>query len=153
MRFADCGTPERWFPALRAVSLLFRTSLFCGSCGVRKSVRLLNQGNRLSDRPWQQEERQVAHLLHGKRYPANSGRRVDVERDRLICQVKHRRTCSLAPLEALAIELDELGRTQNKLGIVCIKRRAGRGSKTPRLIVMTEAVWCLIKPDLIEETA
>jgi hypothetical protein len=66
---------------------------------------------------------------------------VDVESDRFICQVKHRRTLSLAQLEALATELDALGRTQSKLGIVCAKRRAGRGYRTPRLIVMTEAVW------------
>ena len=106
----------------------------------------------MPDRPWKHEERQVARLLGGTRYPANSGRRVDVESDRFICQVKHRRSCSLAQLEALAIELDALGRTQSKLGIVCIKRRAGRGYQTPRLIVMIEAVWCLINP-LIEETA
>ena len=66
---------------------------------------------------------------------------MDVENNRLICQVKHRRTLSLAQLEALALELDSLGRTQTKLGVVCVKRRAGRGHKTPRLIVMTEAVW------------
>ena len=95
----------------------------------------------MSDRPWKHEERQVARLLGGKRHPANSGHRVDVESDRFICQVKHRRTLSLAQLEALALELDHLGRTQTKLGIVCVKRRAGRGQKTPRLIVMTEAVW------------
>src|SRR2546425_12618015 len=95
----------------------------------------------MTDRPWKQEERQVARLLKGSRYPANSGRRVDVESDWLICQVKHRRTLSLAQLEALAVELDALGRTQSKLGIICVKRRAGRGCKTPRLIVMTETVW------------
>src|SRR2546425_9850340 len=95
----------------------------------------------MPDRPWKQEERQVASLVHGKRYPANSGRRVDVESAQFICQVKHRRTCSLAQLEALAIELDELGCTQSKLGVVCVKRRAGRGCRTPRLIVMTETAW------------
>ena len=95
----------------------------------------------MPNRPWKAEERQVARLLGGERYPANSGRRVDVESDRFISQVKHRRTCSLAQLEALAVELDQLGRTQSKLGLVCVKRRAGRGFKTPRLIVMTETVW------------
>jgi hypothetical protein len=28
-----------------------------------------------------------------------------------------------------------------KLGVVVVKRRAGRGQKTPRLVVCTEAVW------------
>jgi hypothetical protein len=110
----------------------------------------------LPDRPWKQEERQVARLLKGNRYPANSGRRVDVESDRFICQVKHRRTLSLAQLEALAIELDKLGRTQSKLGVICVKRRAGRGYQTPRLIVMPETVWRMlqaptIQPQAIEE--
>ena len=95
----------------------------------------------MADHAWKQEERGVAPLLGGSRYPANSGRRVDVESDGYVCQVKHRRTLSLGQLEALAIELDELGRTRGKLGVVCVKRRAGRGLATPRLIVMTETVW------------
>jgi hypothetical protein len=74
----------------------------------------------LPDRPWKQQERQVARLMGGKRYPANCGRRVDVAGDWFICQVKHRRICSLAQLEALALELDALGRTQSRLGILCI---------------------------------
>jgi hypothetical protein len=107
----------------------------------------------MSDRPWKAQERHVARLLHGKRYPANSGRRVDVESDRFICQVKHRRTLSLAQLEALAIELEEVGLTQTKLGIVCVKRRAGRGYKTPRLIVMTEAVWRTLQAMTVQSHA
>ena len=95
----------------------------------------------MPDRPWKHEERAVARLLGGSRYPANSGGRVDVEGHRFVCQVKYVRRLSLAHLEALALELAELGRERSKVGIVVVKRRAGRGQATPRLIVMTEAVW------------
>ncbi len=49
---------------------------------------------------WKEEERQVARLLGGSRYHANTGGDVDVESDEFVVQVKHRRTMSLA--EALA---------------------------------------------------
>jgi hypothetical protein len=92
----------------------------------------------MSDRPWKGEERHVARLLGGARYPANSGGRVDVVGPKLIAQVKHVKTCSLGRLEALAVELAELGRQEGKLGLVVVKRRARRGQQTPRLIVLTE---------------
>src|SRR2546425_2713586 len=59
----------------------------------------------MPDRPWKDEERQVAHLLGGRRHWANSGRRVDVESAGYVCQVKHRHTCSLVELERLAVEM------------------------------------------------
>lgn len=95
----------------------------------------------MSDRHWKAEERAVARLLDGTRYPANSGGRVDVEGPRYIAQVKNMRVCSLAELERLALEMERLGMEQNKVGVVCIKRRGGAGRPTPRLIVLTEAVW------------
>ncbi len=99
----------------------------------------------MSDRPWKAEERHAARLLGGERHWANSGRRVDVESARLLCQVKHRRACSLAELERLAAEMEGLGEEQGKAGLVVVKRRAGRGQATPRLIVMTETVWRALK--------
>jgi hypothetical protein len=54
-------------------------------------------------------------------------------------QCKNVRTCSLAELEALAMEAERQGDQKSKVGLVCIKRRAGRGAATPALIVMTEA--------------
>jgi hypothetical protein len=83
----------------------------------------------------------VACLLGGQRHWANSGRRVDVEGPSYVCQVKHRRVCSLAELERPAVELERLGRQQGKAGLVVVKRRAGQGRRTPRLVVMTERVW------------
>jgi hypothetical protein len=95
---------------------------------------------------WKHEERAVARLLGGTRYPANSGGRVDVESPRVLAQVKHRRVCSLAELERLALELEALGRARGKLGVVIVKRRAGRGTPTPRLVIMTATVYRQLVP-------
>ena len=95
----------------------------------------------MSDRPWKQEERAVAALIGGRRHPANQGGAVDVESSWLCVQVKHRRVCSLAELEALALEAERQGQQRNKVGVVVVKRRAGKGTRTPRLLVLTEAMW------------
>src|SRR5882672_9740667 len=90
---------------------------------------------------WKAEERRAATLIGGRRYPGNSGGRVDAESCDAVCQVKHRRVLSLAALEALAVEQEQLGAQRGKAGVVIVKRRAGKGRQTPRLVVMTEAVW------------
>ncbi len=97
----------------------------------------------MPDRPWKAEERLAAAIFAGRRYPANSGRRLDFEAKRYVGQVKHVRRLSLAALEALALEMERVGFQQSppKCGVVVVKRRAGRGRRTPRLIVFTEAVW------------
>src|SRR5215470_13593016 len=69
----------------------------------------------VADRPWKAEERHAARLPGGRRYPANTGGRMDVEGPTVVAQVKH--------------------------GIVVVKRRAGTGRPTPRLIVLTEHAW------------
>ena len=66
---------------------------------------------------------------------------MDVESDRYVAQVKLVRRLPLAQLEALAVEIAALGEEQGKIGVVVVKRRAGRGKETPRLIVLTEAGW------------
>ena len=95
----------------------------------------------MTNRPWKAEERHVARLLGGSRYPANSGGRVDVEGPGIMAQVKHVKTCSLASLEALAVEMERLGAELGKVGLVVVKRRAGIGRETPRLVVLTQAAW------------
>ncbi len=95
----------------------------------------------MADKAWKHEERQVARMLGGKRHPANSGGRVDVESDTYFVQAKNVARLSLAQLEALAVEMEQLGQREGKLGLVTVKRRAGRGTPTPLLICMTEAVW------------
>lgn len=47
-----------------------------------------------------------------------------------------RRTLSLAALEALALEMAAIGKARGKLGIVGVKRSAGRGQETPILLVV-----------------
>jgi hypothetical protein len=102
---------------------------------------IVGGGFPVTDRPWKAEERHVARLLGGQRHWANSGRPVDVESAGFVCQVKHRRVCSLAELERLAVELEQLGGEQGNAGLAVVKRRAGQGRRTPRLVVMTERVW------------
>jgi hypothetical protein len=77
----------------------------------------------------------------GTRYPANGGGRVDFEGPAYVGQVKHVRRLSLAALEALAVEVADIGTAQGKTGVVIVKRRAGIGCPTTRLVVMTDATF------------
>jgi len=97
----------------------------------------------MPDRPWKAEERRAAALFGGRRFVASTGGALDFETRRFVGQVKHVRRLSLAALETLALEIQRLGfrGTQRKCGVVVVKGRAGRGRKTPRLIVLTEATW------------
>ncbi len=55
--------------------------------------------------------------------------------------LKHVRRLSLAELEAVAVELARIGAERGKACVVVVKRRAGCGTPTPRLVVMTERVY------------
>ncbi len=93
------------------------------------------------DKPWKATERDVARRLGGSRYPANSGGRVDVESESLVAQVKHVQRLSLAQLELLAVEMEQIGKERGKVGVVAVKRRAGKGHSTRTLIILTEAAF------------
>ena len=95
----------------------------------------------MADKAWKATERDVARLLGGKRYPANTGGRVDVETDDVVAQVKHRKTMSVPELERWATEMEEIGAEKGKIGVVVVKRRAGRGHPTRTLIILTEAAF------------
>ena len=103
------------------------------------------------DKPWKQEERNAARLLGGKRYPANSGGRVDVETDDVVAQVKHRKTMSVPELERWATEIEQIGAEKGKTGILVVKRRTGRGHPTRTLIILTEAAFLALAPPLPSE--
>ena len=92
---------------------------------------------------WKRRERDVARKVGGRRYPANTGARVDVESDGHVIQVKERKTLSLAQAEALAVEMERIAfqKSPPKLGTLWVKRSAGRGTATPWLVVMTAATW------------
>lgn len=79
--------------------------------------------------------------ISGRRHPANTGGPVDAESGWAVAQAKHVRRLSLAALEALALEAERQGAERAKVGLVIVKRPAGRGVETPRLVVVTEAVW------------
>ncbi len=66
---------------------------------------------------------------------------MDVESPTVVAQVKHVQRLSLAQLEALAVEMEQLGQREGKMGLVTVKRRAGRATPTPLLVCMPEAVW------------
>ncbi len=70
---------------------------------------------------------------------------MDAEGPRFVAQVKQVQRLSLAQIEALAVEIASLGERKGKLGLLVVKRRAGRGQPTSRLIVMTEAAWQLLQ--------
>lgn len=95
----------------------------------------------MSDKPWKAEERRAAALCGGTRFGANGGGRVDFEGPAYVGQVKHVRRLSLAALEALAVEIANIGTAQGKAGVVIVKRRAGSGCPTTRLVVMTDATF------------
>lgn len=103
----------------------------------------LQSGRRcsVSKTGWKPAERDAASILHGQRFPANTGGRLDGESPQYVWQVKNRRTLSLKQIEALAEELERIGVQKQKPGLVLLKRSAGRGRETPWLIVVTAAVW------------
>jgi hypothetical protein len=91
----------------------------------------------MPNRPWKSAERKAAKLLGGRRFWANSGEKVDCESDSYVAQVKEVGRCSLQELESLALEVQRQGIQRNKIGLLIIKRRGGRGRETPTLIVTT----------------
>lgn len=90
---------------------------------------------------WKQRERDAARILNGRRYTANQGGLVDCESDGWCAQVKERRVASLHQLEQWVWEIERVAAQKNKLGVLMVKRSAGRGKETPWLMVVTEAVW------------
>jgi len=100
----------------------------------------------MPDRPWKAEERRAAALCGGTRFPANVGGPLDFETERYVGQVKHVQRLSLAGLERLAVEVERLGDTRGKAGVVIVKRRAGCGHATARLVVMTDEGFRRLAP-------
>ena len=98
----------------------------------------------MGDKAWKAAERFAAEKIlggTGRRYWANSGQDVDVENDGVVAQVKNVKTCSLAQLEDLAVEAERQGNQRNKVGLVLVKRRGGRGVETRWLVAMTAETY------------
>jgi len=97
---------------------------------------------------WKAFERQMAALIGGKRYPANTGGSVDIESELFVGQCKEVRTMSLAALSTLAEEISTVGRLgKGKLGIVCTRFKQGRGkTRAVPLVTMTSnTCHCLLQ--------
>ena len=54
-----------------------------------------------------------------------------MESARYVAQVKYVARLSLAELEWLALEIAAIGQEKNKIGLVVLKRKAGRGARRP----------------------
>lgn len=92
---------------------------------------------------WKQVEREAAALFGTRRFPANMGGRLDLGNGEswFLGQVKNPQRLSLAEVEALALEMESAGFQAGRVGVLVVKRSAGSGLSTPRLIVMTETAW------------
>ena len=95
----------------------------------------------MSNKSWKRHERHAAMLIRGRRHPANVGGPVDAESSWAVAQAKHVRRLALAELERLAVEAERQGAQRRKVGLVVVKRRAGRGAPTPLLVAMTAAMF------------
>lgn len=91
----------------------------------------------MPDRPWKKWEREVAALIGGRRYAANSGADIDCESLDTVAQCKHVRRLGLPELASLAEGIAIRAATDRKLGIVAVKVRAGKGQPSPEIIVMS----------------
>lgn len=107
----------------------------------------------MPNRPWKAAERDAAALIGGRRHPANTGGPVDAESSWAVAQCKHVRRLALAELERLAVEANRQGAQRRKVGLVVVKRRAGRGVPTPTLVVMTSAAFREVSGPLPGEPA
>jgi hypothetical protein len=100
------------------------------------------------DKPFKKFEREVAVLIGGTRYPANSGAAIDCEGPTMLAQCKLVKRLSLEELTALAEVADQQGVERSKVGLVAVKVRRGKGLPSPGLVVMTfeqfRHVLCLL---------
>src|SRR5215831_2176308 len=88
--------------------------------------------------PWKLEDCRTAAVFGGSRFNANADGPLNFETAEVVGQVTHVRHLSLAALEALAVEMEQIGKTKAppKLGVVLVHRRPGRGHVTPRRVVL-----------------
>jgi len=104
----------------------------------------------VSRKGWKQSEREAAALVGGQRFPANMGGPVDYESDLIVGQDKNVKTAPLAQVERWAQDIETVGHNAGKVGLLTVKRSAGVGHKTPRLVVMTSAMFAKLFHQLKE---
>lgn len=106
--------------------------------GERQAVRMdkARMNGRANKQAGKALERSVAKLLGGFRYPADIGGDVDVESEAFVVQCKHVQRMSLSQIEGEALRMGAVAERRGKIGAVAIKRRSGKGMKTPVLLVL-----------------
>jgi len=96
---------------------------------------------------WKAFEQHAAWLFGVHRAWANSGERLDfprpdqMEKSPVIGQCKNVKALSVNELTHLAEEVAGEGLKLEKLGVVCVKVRRGRGQSSRPLVVMTDEMW------------
>lgn len=90
---------------------------------------------------WKRAERDAASILHGRRFPANQGGPMDVESTLYVAEVKNVKRFSLLQLERECREIERVGNLKNKIGLVLVKRSAGKGRETEWLVCMTAGMF------------
>ena len=86
-------------------------------------------------------ERMCADLIHGTRYPANTGGKIDVESQEWAGQCKIVAECSLEALTKMVEETQAVAAKKGKRGVLLIRVKRGRGVKAPTLAVLTSETW------------
>lgn len=90
---------------------------------------------------WKKFESEVAALLGGRRFWANSGESLDVESESYVGQCKLVKTLSLESLTQLVELVEREAANKFKAGVVAVKIRRGRGRPSPTLLVVTAETW------------
>jgi len=109
----------------------------------------------MADKPWKQFEREVAEIVRGQRFWANSGEQTDVRSTWFEVQCKNVQVLSLAAMGRLLDTMEEIReKTNDKLArenvaedmlrynlpgywdVIAVKQRAGRGKKTRTIFIM-----------------
>ena len=100
----------------------------------------------MADKDWKQAERRAAKLFGGRRFPANSGHRIDGESAIFVWQVKQRKNHTMADMFNLASEMEEYGSSKEKIGMVYLEDKPGRGNTRKDLVVMTSGMFKQLFP-------
>ena len=103
----------------------------------------------MADKAWKAFEREIARLIGGARFWANSGESLDCESHHFVAQCKHVKSMSLNAVAQLAEEIKQDGEDNRtptglpapKYGILALKTRPGKGKKSTTLIVMEQEVF------------
>lgn len=95
----------------------------------------------MADKAWKQFEREMASLIGGCRFWANSGESLDCEGPVFVAQCKHVKSMSLNKIAELAVSIKDDGVRKQRLGVVGLKTKPGRGKPSTTVVVMEASVF------------